>query len=109
MKCFECNGTYRKKTVEYRLYGEFLGKFEALECSKCRDLVFSQKTSARIELAAKSKGVWGIESYSKVGKVGNSLDVKINKQLAEYLHIKKGDAVHVYPESKKKFVVELGS
>ena len=106
-KCWECNGTYKVKEVDYSLYGISLGKFKAKVCSKCNDTVFSEEASKEIEKIAKDKGLFGLESRTKVGKVGNSLDVKINNKIASFVNIKKGEEVIVYPESKKKIIVEI--
>jgi len=107
MKCFECNGQYKKTEYDYSMYGTKLCKVKALVCNKCGDTVFNDTAQAKIEEAAKKKDLWGLESRSKIGRVGNSLDVKISKRLAEFLGVKKGDSVSVYPDSNKRFIVEI--
>jgi len=107
MKCFECSGNYKKTDFDYHMCGINLCKVKALVCDKCGDTVFNDSAAAMIEETAKKKGLWGLDTRTKIGQVGNSLDVKISKRLAEFLGIKKGDAVSVYPESKKRLVVEL--
>lgn len=46
------------------------------------------------------------EARTKIGQVGNSIDVKINKKLAQFAGFKKGEEVRVYPEGKNKLVIE---
>lgn len=106
-KCWECSGTYDQKMVDFSVYGVSLGKFKAKVCSKCGDTVFSEETSDEIDKIAKDKGLWGLESKTKVGKVGNSLDIKVANKIAEFLELEKGKEVSVYPESKKRLIVEV--
>jgi len=106
-KCWECDGTYKEEMVDFSVYGTSLGKFKAKVCNKCGDKVFSEDVSDQIDKIAKQKGLFGLESKTKVGKVGNSLDIKVNNRLAKFLDLKKGEDVVVYPESKKRIVVDL--
>ena len=107
MKCWECNGTYRYKNVDFSVYGISFGKFKAKVCSKCQDTVFSEEVSDQMDAIAKQKGLWGLESKTKVGKVGNSLDIKIGQNISKFCDLKKGDTVVVHPERKKRLVVNI--
>jgi len=106
-KCWECNGTCSQKMVNFSVYGVSLGKFKAKVCGKCGDTIFSEEVSDEIDKIAKEKGLWGLESKTKVGKVGNSLDIKVANKIAEFLKLEKGKEVSVYPESKKRLIVEV--
>ena len=57
--------------------------------------------------AAKDKGLWGLNAESKVGQSGTTLDIRLPKRVIEFMNIKKGGTVKIYPEDKKKLVVEL--
>ena len=107
MKCWECDGVYEYKTVDFSIYGISLGKFKAKVCSKCGDTVFSEEVSNKIDHIAKQKGLFGLESKTKVGKVGNSLDIKVNRHVAQFMDLKKGEEVIIYPESKKRLIVDI--
>ena len=107
MKCWECDGNYKYKMVDFSVYGVNLGKFKAKVCDKCNDTVFSEEVSDQIDKIAKEKGLWGLEAKTKVGKVGNSLDIKISSRVAEFCNVKKGQNVTVFPESKNRIVVEI--
>ena len=56
---------------------------------------------------AKEKGLWGLSAKTTVGKVGDSLDVRLNKKLVEFLGIKKGMQVTVNPVSKRKIEITI--
>ena len=94
--------------VDFSLYGTSLGSFKAKVCSRCKDTLFAELASDRIDELAKQKGLWGLESKTTIGKVGNSLDIKISKRLAEFAGLKKGESVSVYPESRKRLIVQIG-
>lgn len=107
MTCWECKGKYLHKMMDFEVCGVNLGKFKAKVCNKCGDTVFEEEVSDKIEVKAKQKGVWGLKAHTKVGKVGNSLDIRIADRIAKFLHLKKGTGVEVYPESRKRLIIEL--
>lgn len=108
MKCYICEkGVLRKVKQPYRLYGEYLGDFEAEKCSKCDEVFYSEETSRKMTEAAKAKELWGLNAESKVGQSGTTLDIRLPKKVIKFMNIKKGEAVKIYPEGKRRLVVEL--
>jgi len=106
-KCDECGGKIIKKKIEYSIFGVSLGKFPAEVCEKCGETCFDENTSRKMTEIAKEKGLWNLETKTKVGKVGDTLDVRFNKRLIEFLNLKKGEEVTIYPENKKKIIIEF--
>lgn len=106
-KCEECNGKIIKKKIEFKLYGESVGFFPAEVCTNCGEEIFDESTSDKIDEIAKEKGLWGLESKAKITEVGSSIAVVINKKIAEFLGIKKGEEVYIHPESKHKIAIEV--
>ncbi|HLC64906.1 MAG TPA: hypothetical protein VJI46_02145 [Candidatus Nanoarchaeia archaeon] len=106
-KCEECGGKIAKKNVDYSIFGTSLGKFPAEVCSKCGETCFEEETSRKMTQIAKERGLWKLETKTKIGKVGDALDVRFNKRLAEFLNLKKGEEVTIYPESKNRVVIEI--
>jgi len=104
-KCDECGGKIENKKVDFKLFGISLGKFDALVCSKCGQTLFTEEVSDEIDKVAKEKGLWGLESKTKVAKIGDSLSIRVNKRLAEFLNLKKGEEVTLIPEGKNKLLV----
>jgi len=104
-KCEECKGKIITKKVPFKMYGVNLGNFKAEVCTKCGEEVFDEEVSDEIEKITKEKGLYGLGAKTKVGVVGNSLDIRINKKIAEFCDMKKGEDVFVYPESKNKLTV----
>lgn len=107
-KCYLCEkGELKKKKVPYLLYGELVGMFEAEVCTACGETFFGEETSEKITAATKAKGLWGLGSQTRIGQAGSTLDIRLPKRIIEFLDLKKGEEVTVYPESKKKIIVEL--
>ncbi len=106
-KCYICEkGELVKRKADVKPYGVSIGKFDAEVCTECNETFFSEQTSDKIDETAKSKGLWGLEARTKIGQVGNSIDVKISKKIAEFTGLKKGEEVRVYPEGKNRIIIE---
>ncbi|MBI2133398.1 AbrB/MazE/SpoVT family DNA-binding domain-containing protein [Candidatus Woesearchaeota archaeon] len=105
--CEECGGKIVRRKVDYIYLGENLGKFECDICTSCHEQVFPEKVFNKIENVAKEKGLWGLSAKSKVGQVGNSVAVTISKKIADFVNLKKGQEVNIYPQDKRKIVIEL--
>lgn len=106
MRCTTCNmGNYEKKKVSYVFLGEAIGNFEAMVCNHCGETLFESAASDKIEEEVKKKGLWGLRARSKVSEVGNGLDVRIPKSLAQFLSLKKGKEVILEPIDKNKLQI----
>ncbi len=103
----ECGGKTAIEKSPYAVYGIKVGDFPAMVCGKCGRKYFDEKTAVEIELREQALGVWGLEAETKIGKVGDSLDIKINSKLAKFLKLKKGQKVRIFPEGKNAIMVEL--
>lgn len=105
--CYICGkGTLKKTKLPYRLYGQDLGDFEAEKCSKCGEIFYSEETSRKMTEVAKQKGLWGLNAESKIGQSGTTLDIRVPKRIIEFMNLKKGEHVKIYPEDKNKLVIE---
>ena len=107
-KCYLCGqGTLIRKKVPYSLYGVYVDDFDAEVCSQCGEEFFDEQTSQKITEKVKKKGLWGLSAKTKIGRVGSTLDIRFPKRLIQFLGLKKGGEVTVYPEDKKKIVIEI--
>ncbi|MBI4439763.1 hypothetical protein HY638_02220 [Candidatus Woesearchaeota archaeon] len=108
MKCVSCGESEMvKKKVEYNQFGIHFGDYDAIVCPKCNETIFEGQVSEQIEKKAKELGIWGLSRKTKIGTSGSSLDVKIPKQIAEFLHLKKGQEVIIEPAGKNKIEVSV--
>ena len=105
--CWECKGKMRNKNIDYSLYDIKIGNFPAKVCEKCNETYFSEETSRKITQITQQKGLWGLQAKTKVGKVGTTLDIRLPKKIIDFLELKKGEEVTIYPESKNKLVISL--
>ena len=106
-KCWECNVRMVKKKVDYSLYSIKIGSFPAMVCPKCNESYFSEETSKKITKLTKEKGLWGLGTKKKIGQAGSTLDIRLSKNIIDFMKLKKGEEVTIYPESKNRLVVEI--
>jgi len=107
-KCYVCEkGNLIKKKVDYMLYGELIGKFDAEVCDKCGETFFSEETSRQITEIAKKKGLFGLEANTKIGQAGSTLDIRLPQKIIAYMKLKKGTEVKILPETKKRLVITV--
>ena len=101
MKCPICEKVILKKgKVKEYMFGVFLGEFVADICSKCEESFTDAETTRKIEEVAKQKGIWGIGKKTKITRTGNSLAVRIPKEIVDFLKLKEGKEAYIHPEGK---------
>ena len=106
-KCILCKGELKKKIVDYEIYGKSIGKFPALVCNSCNEQWFEESTAKRIEEVEKNSGIFGLSVETRIGYSGNSLIIRIPKELAKFMNLKKETRVILYPENKEKLCVTI--
>ena len=107
MKCIMCGGKTIKKNVDYREYGIHLGNFKADVCEKCGETYFDEETAGKIQAKSKELGLFGLAKKAKVAEIGNSIAIRIPKEIAEFLNLKKGKEVIITPESKNGLHIDV--
>ena len=105
MKCVFCKVEMKKQEVEHREYGVSLGMFPATVCPRCNESFFDAETAKKIQQKSKEKGLFGLSKKVKVGKIGDSLMIRIPKEIAKFIHLKEGKEVRINP-SGNNLVVE---
>ena len=106
-KCPICEkGSLCRKKVAETMFGVELGSFPEWTCSHCSESFTDEKTTEAIMESAKQKGIWGLGKKVKVVKSGNSLVVRIPKEIADFMRLEKGQELFIRPEGKSKITVE---
>ncbi|MBI2575855.1 YgiT-type zinc finger protein [Candidatus Woesearchaeota archaeon] len=105
--CWECGVKMINKKVDYSLYGIRIGKFPAFVCQKCGETYFSEETSKKMTEITKKEGLWGLGAKTKIGQAGSTLDIRLNKRIIDFMQLKRGGEVNIYPESKNKLIIEV--
>ncbi len=107
MGCPICDGKMIRKRSEYRYYDIYFGDFDSDVCEDCGEIFFTEEASDEIDMIAKEKGLWGLEHSSKISYSGNSLIVRIPKDIANFMGISRGEEIKIHPEGKNRLVVEV--
>jgi|SRR3989344_139519 len=107
MKCVLCNSNVKEKLVEYKELGKSFGKFKANVCEKCDEVYFSSEIVDKIQQISKKLGLFGIVRKVKVAQIGNSLAIRIPKEIALATGLKKGKEVLIEPKSKNNIAIEF--
>jgi hypothetical protein len=106
-KCILCNGNLKKEIVDYKIYGESIGKFPALVCKSCKEQWFNEETALEIEQAEKKANLFGLSRESKISYGGNSLIIRIPNDIAKFMNLKKESQVMIHPENKNKIIIDI--
>ena len=107
MKCILCKGNLNQQIVEHKEFGVSLGKFKALVCSSCGETFYDSETANKIQTKSRELGLFGLAKKTKVAQVGNSLAIRIPKEIAEFVHLKKEKEVKIVPKTKNKIEIEF--
>ncbi|MBI3051147.1 AbrB/MazE/SpoVT family DNA-binding domain-containing protein [Candidatus Woesearchaeota archaeon] len=51
--------------------------------------------------------MFGLARKAKVAEIGNSLAIRIPKEIAQFMNLKKGEEVIVLPEGKKQIKIGI--
>ena len=106
-KCPMCGkGPLIRKKVDETMFGVSLGKFPNLVCDHCGESFTDENTTKAIIDRAKQKGIWGLGKKVKVVKSGNSLVIRIPKEIVDFMGLEKDQELFVHPEGKSKITVE---
>ena len=106
-KCALCDGKLNEKVVNYEIHGKSIGKFPALVCNSCGEQWFSEETSKKIQEKEKKLKLFGLSRETKISYSGNSLIIRIPKELAKFMNLKKETEVIIYPEDKNKLSISI--
>ena len=106
-KCALCEGKLKEKKIDYKIYGESIGEFSALVCSSCGEKWFNEETAKKIEEKEKKLGLFGLSRETKISYSGNSLIIRIPKELAKFMNLKKETNIIIYPEDKNKLSISI--
>ena len=93
--------------IEYQELGIFLGKYKGNVCNKCGEIFFDSETARKIQSKSKELGLFGLTRKSKVAKVGNSLAIRIPKEIADFLKLRKEDEVKITPKNQNELIINL--
>lgn len=103
--CPLCNGKLIDKKIKESMFGVYLGEFPAKVCNKCNESFTDEATTKKIEQTARKAGVWDLGKKTKITRSGNSLAVRLPKEIADFLKWKEGSEAYIRPE-KDRIIIE---
>ncbi len=106
IKC-KCGGRLKRSVTEVEFFGIDFGLKKADICAKCGSEYLSQELMKEVEAEVKKRGFFGLERRGRVAKSGNSLVIRIPKEIAESLRVKRDMPIIIYPSEPKKLVIEV--
>lgn len=106
VKC-KCGGKLKKSKTEVEFFGMDFGIKPCEVCTKCGAEYISQELMEKIEKEVRKKGLFVLERRAKVTRSGNSLVIRIPKDIAESLGLEKDTDIKIYPAEKKRLIVEI--
>ena len=107
MKCVICDGETLRKNVDHKEFGVLLGSFMAEVCKKCGETYFDEKIALKIQEKSKQLGLFGLARKAKVAEVGNSIAIRIPKEIAEFVNLEKGKNVVIFPSGKHELRITI--
>ena len=107
MKCVICNGETVRKSIEHKEFGISLGNFKADVCKKCHEVYFDEEIAEKIQQKSKEMGLFGLAKKAKIAKVGNSIAIRIPKEIVDFLKLEKGREVTIFPDGKKELHINI--
>lgn len=103
-----CNkGFLEEKFVDYKEFEISLGKFKASVCNSCGNIFFDSETAKKIQIKSKGAGLFGLAKKTKVAQVGNSLAIRVPKEISDFTKLRKGEEVKITPKSNKQILIEF--
>jgi hypothetical protein len=106
VKC-KCGGKLKRTFTEVEFFGINFGVRPANVCTGCGSEYLSQEVMEEIESEVKRRGLFGLERRGRVAKSGNSLVIRIPKEIADSLKIKRDLPIVIYPSEPKKLIIEV--
>ena len=107
MLCILCEGKTKSELVEHKEYGVSLGKYKAEVCSKCGEAYYNSEIAEKIQKKSKELGLFGLSKKTKVAKVGNSYAIRVPKPIADFVNLKRGKEVTIFPKGKNTISIEF--
>lgn len=106
LRC-KCGGILKKSKTEIEFFGIDFGVRTCEICTRCGAEYLSQELIEEIEAEVKSRGLFGLERKGKITKSGNSLVIRVPKEIADSLNIEKDSRITIYPSDSKRLIVEI--
>ena len=110
MKC-GCGTQAKNIKTDLDLFdGEVIIKnVDGYYCPKCKEEIFTsdQAEIARGKLKDTLPGFEAFKTRKKVAMIGNSFSIPIPKDVADFVHLKKGEEIRITVKSRNRLIVDI--
>jgi len=103
----KCGGLMKKTKTEVEFFGIDFGVRSCEICTRCGAEYLSQELIEEIEAEVKSRGLFGLERKGRITKSGNSLVIRVPREIADSLNIERDSRITIYPSDRKRLIVEI--
>jgi hypothetical protein len=103
----KCGGKLKRGFTEVEFFGIDFGVRRTSVCKDCGSEYLSQEVMEELESKVKRRGLFGLERRGRVAKSGNSLVIRIPKEIADSLKIKRDLPIVIYPSEPRKLIIEV--
>ena len=110
MKCV-CGTTLKPIKTEMDLYDGSISvkNVDAYYCPHCKEEIFTAEQGENIrEKLQKINPIQAFSTRKKIIKVGNTLAIPVSKEMAEFMHLKKGQEAEISVKDKNRLILSLG-
>lgn len=105
-KC-SCGGTLKKSQCSVEFYGIDFGIRDCEVCTSCGSEYLDQEVMQKLEEEVKKRKIFALERNVKVTKSGNSLVIRIPREIAEFLNIGYLSSLRMFPVEKGRLEIEV--
>ncbi len=103
-----CGGKVGWKKEKVVIDGIDCGILDVEICPKCGEQYLPEESMEIVENKLKNVGLWGVQRKEvNLWKSGNSVLLRIPKDMADALNLKPDEKVMIYPEGKKKLIINI--
>lgn len=103
-----CGGKIEWKIDKVLVQGIDCGLLDVEYCNKCGEEYLPEESMGIVEKKLKKAGLWGIKrKEATLWKSGGSVLLRIPKDIADNLNLRADEKVTIYPEGKKRLVIDL--
>ena len=103
-----CGGQIEWKKNKVIMQGIECGILDVEVCPKCGEQYLPEETMTIVEKKLKEAGHWGVKRKEvNLWKSGSSVLLRIPKDIAESLNLRPDEKVTIYPEGKKKLIIDI--
>jgi len=116
-ECPICGGEIREVKTEFSLFDGKIKKNPVIsfECTKCEEVFIDEEESKRIDKWANEPAIRNMiddlrehefKLRRKIGYAGRTLIIRIPKDIEKIIPLSEGEEVEIYPEGKKRIIIE---